>query len=228
MLQRIEYESIFTICFHCGIVGHRAENCVLNKMSGSAQGSVSGEKGGSVSGEVGKSVSGGGQSSAAPSNGQTLADKFGPWMLVPRKSGRGSFQKGKKVVNDNAGFSGKKWSVLSEDLGEDNQEGMEIIQECEDSQPADLEMQEARSQNRRKDRRDEVNASRVNKKSRQDESSRVLMEKDLPNLASKDNIQKSNVENGQRPKGESSKSSGLMPKKNIAFKAHAIKQKEND
>lgn len=24
-LQRVEYESLFTICFHCGVVGHRAE-----------------------------------------------------------------------------------------------------------------------------------------------------------------------------------------------------------
>lgn len=36
VVQRIEYESIFTISFHCGVVGHRVENCLVKQAAESA------------------------------------------------------------------------------------------------------------------------------------------------------------------------------------------------
>lgn len=55
---------------------------------------------------------------------------------------------------------------------------------------------------------------RETRKAKKDTSARALVENNLARVASRDNVNKA--------KGESSKTSGLMPKKRKSFKTHAV------
>ena len=65
--QRVQYESISTICFHCGCVGHKAPNCPSNLPSLSTPAHT--------------------PTTTPPIPPQSEKDEkgFGGWMLVTRK-----------------------------------------------------------------------------------------------------------------------------------------------
>uniref|UniRef100_A0A5K1DET1 CCHC-type domain-containing protein n=1 Tax=Nymphaea colorata TaxID=210225 RepID=A0A5K1DET1_9MAGN len=83
--QRVEYEGLQLICFHCGRFGHKKEDCSMIIMQ-------------TTTNEPNEEGSSGTMAPGAVASSRSVASSFGPWMLVQRKS--------RKPVNDNA-YKGK-------------------------------------------------------------------------------------------------------------------------
>ncbi|XVF28970.1 hypothetical protein REPUB_Repub15cG0079400 [Reevesia pubescens] len=122
-LQRIEYEGLHTVCFHCGIVGHRSDNCLEHLTEKAAAARDRKTTTTEVTVENGDVITGiGGDYHANFSNsvdGDNVGrDNFGPWMLVQRKNRKPQFLADKgRDSNDNNGID-NRFAVLNQvDLG---------------------------------------------------------------------------------------------------------------
>lgn len=104
--QRIEYDFLPTVCFHCGKYGHVKENCTLNKIeTNQADNQPLSE----ISPETVANIT---------AVEEQSKDNYGPWMLVKRRNRR----KSRDLPNPRAKSSasskdGSRFSTLSD--GED-------------------------------------------------------------------------------------------------------------
>lgn len=83
--QKVEYEGLDVICFSCSCIGHQKDSCPT----------VDAKNSGLNTGGMSESVGEDSKSSEATEN--LKVDKFGPWMVVPR---RNSFSKKKSLCYD--------------------------------------------------------------------------------------------------------------------------------
>lgn len=109
-IQVIEYEAMHTVCFGCGVYGHRIEKCPLRvkAVEETATADACTAKGGESRPVV-----------------EETTENFGPWMLVQRKPLRDSNLKGKNIVsdtnlNDNPDFGGSNTNSFGVLSGEDS------------------------------------------------------------------------------------------------------------
>ena len=102
-IQRIEYEGLHTVCFYCGVVGHRMEDCLSKPRSDDFVAPVNEEQTSSVMAEEGDKVVK--ETSRNITENPRVggeSDTFGPWMLVKRRNTRSSNlnRKGKQERKD--------------------------------------------------------------------------------------------------------------------------------
>ncbi|XVF30111.1 hypothetical protein REPUB_Repub16aG0028700 [Reevesia pubescens] len=80
LIQHVEYEAIYTVCFHCGVVGHRVEHYprLTNEsvIISTKQGTQVNAKEPTESSKV--------------EGGKLSNDSFDPWMMVQKKQWRGT------------------------------------------------------------------------------------------------------------------------------------------
>nr|WMB96822.1 hypothetical protein [Solanum melongena]WMB96868.1 hypothetical protein [Solanum melongena]WMB97045.1 hypothetical protein [Solanum aethiopicum] len=108
---RVEYEGLHTVCFHCGVVGHRAEFCPVRQVgSGSTEGTTAtntSNPGSQAIVPVTSSVTVRPIANPSPPVISGSDKTFGPWFLVPRRMRRNFHNSG-----NNKGLNS------SSDLGE--------------------------------------------------------------------------------------------------------------
>lgn len=123
IIRHIEYEGLHLVCFECGIVGHRKEDCVKSRSENDQE-----------------EPPAAGETEELAVNGETYSRKlqirkditgdlpgegaFGPWMIARRKEPRnGKYRQGRTTTRDNHGIKdsgksgNKKNNLNSVELG---------------------------------------------------------------------------------------------------------------
>lgn len=101
-IQKIEYESLPTICFECGIYGHYCTNCP-EKVA--CQAVTKDDK-------AGRSVDGDITVMKCQLSSATKAPKFGPWMVLAREGKNRSNKESTKITGLNLPNDGKSFGGL--------------------------------------------------------------------------------------------------------------------
>lgn len=113
--QAIEYEALHTVCFSCGVVGHRIDQC-SNKSSEPVRTAIPA----TMEQEQGNS---------SKMETKAVTENCGPWMLVKRKFWKGSTNKGKSQHNGRSQDSNRFKALDSlENLEEDCPVNDEVIE----------------------------------------------------------------------------------------------------
>ncbi|CAI0540485.1 unnamed protein product [Linum tenue] len=112
--QRVEYENLPQVCFHCGKIGHTAESCPHLR---------------SVSVSGARATANGTMPESTPIRPPEENSGFGPWMLVSRRSRRGSRDGQKK------GISEPETALDTQGKSNKNGKGGVVIREREDLTP---------------------------------------------------------------------------------------------
>ena len=119
MVQPVKYEGISSLCFCCGRLGHKKENCWYQIKEKEKNGRAE-EKSSNRSQEKDKSEDSGAEKSTNQGSEETKSDpNFGPWMLVSRKKNlvrngrpRSSIGNDGKEAGTSRGMSVQKGIIL--------------------------------------------------------------------------------------------------------------------
>ena len=122
LVQQVKYEGISSLCFCCGRLGHKQENCCYKIKENYRSGEEAGNSANQSREEDKQEVSGSEESPNQVSEQDDTDSNFGPWMLVTRKrngvkNGRSRSPLGSEMKGD---ISPKGGSVHRRDNREGN------------------------------------------------------------------------------------------------------------
>ncbi|XP_019167804.1 PREDICTED: uncharacterized protein LOC109163508 [Ipomoea nil] len=123
-VQRIEYEGMYQICFHCGVYGHAAEACPWKSAE---EGHTTAETGGAQGNDRRQPNK---ESDQPVSIRLEIVERYGTWMIAPKKTyrqnrannGKNKDQKGKDwdgAKGRNGSMSGEKGSQYGKNKGKE-------------------------------------------------------------------------------------------------------------